>query len=344
MKKKIFPVLCLTFGLLQAAFGQIDRMPAKPAVDSEEPQLVRGGYLIGPGDVITGRVLGEPQFDFTATIGEDGKFQVPFFDKSLMAKCKTDKELRVEVIKLLSKYLKNPQITVSVSEGKSRPLTSVFGEVRAPQNIDMRRKAKLLEMISLAGGLSEEAGSTVQVFRTQPPMCSETNEDTDFGTAVNTDSGVPTRTYDLVSVKKGLKSANPVIIPGDIIVVQKSAPVYIIGQIVTPGGIRLPERGLSLTTAIAMVGGVNSQAKTKDIRIFRLKPNSTDVENRDIISVNFDSIKKGREKDILLQPYDIVEVDKTKKSVAQIVLETVVGVGRTAATTAGGGITNRILY
>ena len=39
------------------------------------------GYLIGPGDEITGKVLGEKEFDFVATVDEDGKIEVPFFDK-----------------------------------------------------------------------------------------------------------------------------------------------------------------------------------------------------------------------------------------------------------------------
>ena len=69
MKNKFWLPAVLTIGLFQTAFGQ-----------TIAPQLEKGGYLIGPGDVITGRVLGESQFDFTATIGEDGKFQVPFFE------------------------------------------------------------------------------------------------------------------------------------------------------------------------------------------------------------------------------------------------------------------------
>ncbi|MEJ7699966.1 MAG: hypothetical protein WKF71_10025 [Pyrinomonadaceae bacterium] len=66
--------------------------------------------------------------------------------------------------------------------------------------------------------------------------------------------------------------------------------------------------------ALAMVGGVRREAKTKDIKIYRLKANSKD---RETISVNYDSIKKGQQKDVMLEPYDIVEVDKAKKSIQQ---------------------------
>jgi len=46
---------------------------------------VQKGYLVGPGDEITGKVLGESEFDFVATVDEDGKIEVPFFDKPVIA-------------------------------------------------------------------------------------------------------------------------------------------------------------------------------------------------------------------------------------------------------------------
>ncbi len=72
-----------------------------------------------------------------------------------------------------------------------------------------------------------------------------------------------------------------------------------------------------------------------------MKPNSKD---RDIISVNFDLIKKGKQKDVMLEPYDIVEVDKSKKSIKQIVFEMATGLGRTALTGVSAGIPNKVLY
>lgn len=349
MKNKFLLLAVLTVGLFQITFGQERTSPTRVTSDvvpinvtsDTPPQLEKGGYLVGPGDVIAVRILGEPQFDFTATIDEDGKFQVPFFEKSVMAKCKTEKELRANVIQLVSRYLKSPLVSASIVERKSRPPVSVFGEIRSPQNIDLRRKATLLEVLSFAGGVTEEAGGMIQVFRTKPPMCSETDESGEFPATSDYNSDVPSRMYSLTSVKQGLEGANPVVLPGDIIVVQKAAPIYITGEVIQRIGIRLPEGGLSLSQAIAMVGGVNREAKTKDISIYRLKANS---KEREIISANYDAIKKGKQKDIMLEPYDIVEVDKSKKTVAQIVLETVTGVGRQALSGFGGSIAPKILY
>ena len=152
---------------------------------------------------------------------------------------------------------------------------------------------------------------------------------------------VPSRLYSISDIKQGKEESNPIIYPGDLIVVEKSSPVYITGEVMQPQGVRLAEGGLPLTQAIAMVGGVRREAKTKDIKIYRLKDNSKD---REIISVNYDLIKKGEQKDVMLQPYDIIEVDKSKKSIAQTILEIATGVGRTALSGFGNTLPTRVLY
>lgn len=331
MKIKISLFFAIFISLSGIAFAQV------VAATSDAQR----GYLVGPGDVITTKVLGEPQFDFVAIIDEDGKFQVPFFDKSINAKCRTEKQLRIDVADLLAKFLQTPQVTVSVTERKSRPPASIYGEVKTPSTVELRRKATLLELLALSGGITEDAGGIVQVSRTQPLMCAEDGEEDDFATNEKDPLNVPSRMYSLSNIRQGRAESNPVIYPGDVIVVLKAAPIYITGEVIQPVGLRLPEGGLSLVQAIAMVGGVRREAKTKDIKIYRLKANSKD---RETISVNYESIKKNQQKDVMLEPYDIIEVDKSKKSIQQIVFETITGVGRQAAASFTGGITNRILY
>ena len=98
---------------------------------------------------------------------------------------------------------------------------------------------------------------------------------------------------------------------------------------------------MSQTEAIAKIGGVRREAKTKDIKIYRLKPNSKD---REVIAANYDLIKKGQQKDVMLEPYDIIEVDKAKKSIGQTILEVVTGAARTGLSSMTGGLGSSILY
>lgn len=327
MKVRSLFFFAFLIGLCQFAFGQNAMLETQP----------EGGYLVGPGDEITGRVLGEPQFDFVATIDEDGRFQVPFFEQGIMARCRTEKELRAEVSQLLAKYLKSPQISVRVTQRNSRPPATIYGEVRQPQQVILKREARLLDLLAFAGGVTANAGGTIQVFHTRPPMCGDPESETAWKNESANGTDVPSRLYSLNSVQKGSEEANPIITPGDIIVVDEAAPIFIVGEVNAVGKLLLPEGGLPLTQAIAMVGGVKREAKTKDIKIYRLKGNSKD---REIIAVNYDKIKKGEQKDILLSPQDIVEVDKAKKSILREVLDIAVGGARSFS----GGLPQRVLY
>ena len=329
MKGAVLALLIL--GLSAIGFGQ--------TVPPDVP--VQKGYMVGPGDEITGKVLGEPQFDFVATVDEDGKIEVPFFDKPVVAKCRSERELRADISALLAKYLRNPQISVRVTERKSRPPATIYGEVNKPQEITLMRKATLVEILAISGGVKDEAGGMIQVFRTRAPLCSDGRDDSDWKVTGGDATDVPSRMYSLASVRLGKEEANPVIYPGDVIVVQKASPVYVTGEVVAPQGIYLKEGGMTLTEAIAKIGGVRREAKTKDIKIYRLKPNSKD---REVIAANYDLIKKGQQKDLMLEPYDIIEVDKAKKSIGQTILEVVTGAARTGLSSMTGGLGSSILY
>ena len=238
------------------------------------------GYLLGPEDKIQVKVLGESQFDFEAVIDQNGRFRVPFAgDEPVDAKCRTENELRKEVEDRFSKYLKNPTVSLSVAERRPPIPVSVYGEVKSQGQVELRREARLMELLAVSNGVTEDAGGTVSVFRTQIPMCSESNEEANWQIESNNGDSVPSRMYSLSSVIQGKKEANPIIYPGDVIVVEKASPVYINGEVGQSTGIYIKEGGLTLSRALAMVGGVRDEAKIKNIKIYRLKPNSQDREN-----------------------------------------------------------------
>ncbi|MDQ3220311.1 MAG: SLBB domain-containing protein, partial [Acidobacteriota bacterium] len=328
---KFLFILAASFCLLQIAAAQ--GIP----VDAD----LQKGYLLGPGDEVTGKVLGESQFDFIATVDEDGRIEVPFFDKPVIAKCLSERELRTDVTKLLAKYLRSPQVSLRVTARNSRPPATIYGEVGEPQQVTLMRRTTLLELLSFSGGVKEEAGGMIQVFRTRKPICTEADIENDWQPDANSGLDVPSRLYSLSSLRLGKEEANPVIYPGDVVVVQKASPVYITGEVITPQGIFLKEGGLTLSEAIAKIGGVRREAKTKDIKIYRLKSNSKD---REILSANYDLIRKGTQKDITLEPYDIIEVDKSKKSIAQTILEIAIGTGKSAIGGFGNALPTRVLY
>ena len=315
MKLKVSFFLALAFCLSQICFAQ-------QAVVTASGQR---GYLIGPGDVLAIRVLGEKDFEVEAvTVDEDGKIQIPY-SEGIVAKCQTEKDVREQVVKIYSRLIKNPQVSVYVRERKSRPPATVYGEVKQNQRVDLTRKATLQDLLALSGGVTEKASGMIQITRTQPLLCSEGSDD-DWRTFSNNGVSFPSRLYSLGS----LREINPTIYPGDIIDVQKASPIYVIGEVMRTGELVMPEGGLPLMQAVAMANGMTREAKTKEIKIYRRKQG---VAQPELISVNYEAIKKGTQKDVMLEPFDIVEVGKSKKSVFDVMLEIATGGVRNAANT-----------
>jgi polysaccharide export outer membrane protein len=316
MRLNTLPLLIIILAFVGAAIAQ-----TKPTVEAQP------GYLIGPGDVISIKALGEPSFDVEAlTVDEDGRMLIPYVETPVVAKCKTERGLQADVAQAWSKYLRKPQISLRVTQRNSRPPVSVYGEIRGQaQQFNLTRRVYLLELISYSGGVTEKSSGLIQVFRTRPPMCGETNLSTDWkvDSAAPAGLAVPSRIYSLTGLNQGQEESNPEIIPGDIIVVAKASPVYVIGEVMKPGEISIPEGGLPLTQAIAMASGQSREAKLKAVKIYRRKAGSP---KPDEIIANMELIKKGTEKDVMLQPLDIVEVGKAPKSFMDYVIEFATGI------------------
>lgn len=276
-----------------------------PASDASPAGVKK--YLLGPGDVLDLRVYNEAQFNTTLRVNDEGNVEVPFVEQPIRAQCRTDREIKADIVKALERYLKKPQVSLNVSEMRSRPPAVIYGAVRKPDAFDMRRRVRLIELISRAGSVTEQASGDVQIFHTQELMCPEP-EDLPVIAALKKSSedtlAVPYTVYKIDDVKNGVKEANPVIWPGDIVLVQEARPIYVTGAVQQPTGLYL-RQNLTLSLAIAQVGGPKKGAKTDKVRIIRQKPGAS---NPEILVYNYGKIRKGEQPDVPLQPYDIVDV------------------------------------
>jgi polysaccharide export outer membrane protein len=297
---------------------------AASAASAQDAGPQKRGYEIGAGDKISGRVLGEAEFNFDSVVDDDGKIQVPFSDEGILAKCKTEKELRAEIATYLAKYLKNPQLSVNVVE-RNRPPAMIYGEINNPQKVVLTRPVTLLELISFSGGLRPDASGNIQVTRTMPLTCSEPQTDNWQPEDANGVS-FPSRVFAFRTIREN----NPTIYPGDIVDVGKASPVYMVGEVNRPGPLSIPDDGLPLTRALAMSAGTSREAKLKDIRVYRRKEGSPQP---DIISVDGALIKKGQSGDFMLQPFDIVEVGKSGRNIGELLLDIATGSARNTANT-----------
>ena len=341
-------VLSLTFpGLVQMQ----EQQSAPPSQDGasrpSEPagidtQGIRN-YLLGPGDTLDVRVFAQPDLNAIVEVDSDGNISsLPFLESPIPAKCRTDKEIQKDITKAYSKYLKNPQVSVRVAERKSRQPATVFGAVRQPTRVQMQRKVRLNELMVVSGGFTERASGTIQIFHTEPLMCPQPGEE---ALALPIDqTKAPFEIIKISELRSGKGQANPVVRPGDIVLVTEAEPVYITGSVVAPQGVFLRDQ-LTLSRALAMVGGVRKEAKSSDVRIYRQKPGATDQE---MIRVDYTAIKKNQKPDFFLQPFDIVEVPEagifSPSRIGQTLIGAVSGSLGTMFTQGGTSIANRVIY
>lgn len=309
---KVKQSLVLVLGLVCLLAGAVhaqEQQQQDPAPAPQNPSLdVQGikNYLLGPGDVLDVRVFGQPELTSTVQVDSDGNLNgLPFLEVPVRAKCRTEKEVQKDITAAYAKFINNPQVSVRISERNSRQPATVFGAVRQPARVEMKRKVRLNELMAVSGGFTERAAGTIQILHTEPLMCPEPGEEAEAAPIDGT--RIPLQIVKIGDLRAGKLEANPVIRPGDYVLVTEAEPVYITGAVLSPGGVFLRDQ-LMLSRALAMVGGTRKEAKLNDVRVYRQVPGSS---NQEVIHVDVAAIKKNEKPDFVLQPYDVIEVSES---------------------------------
>jgi polysaccharide biosynthesis/export protein len=321
MKVKLSLIVAVAFlcsVALLAHAQEPQQQSSAPPAPAQSPGLdVQGikNYLLGPGDVIDVRVFGQPELSSSVQVDSDGNLSaLPFIEKPIAAKCRSDKDVQKDITTAYSKFINNPQVSVRISERNSRQPATVFGAVRQPTRVEMKRRVRLNELMAVSGGFTERASGTIQILHTEPLMCPEPVE------------------------------ANPIIRPGDYVLVTEAEPVYITGSVMSPGGIFLRDQ-LMLSRALAMVGGARKEAKLTEVRIFRQIPGSA---NQEVLTVDVAAIRKNQKPDVLLQAYDVIEVPEagmfSSQRIGSTLMGAVTGGLSSAISTTGTFLPSRVIY
>jgi polysaccharide export outer membrane protein len=129
---------------------------------SEETGLAE--YLLGPQDLLAIRVMDlEEVGNLSLRIDPAGNIDLPLVGPTHVAGL-TISQLRALLVQKYKKYVLDPVVTIAVMEFHSQPVTLV-GSVGAPGVHQIEGPKRLLEVISIAGGLRGEAGSKVIITR-----------------------------------------------------------------------------------------------------------------------------------------------------------------------------------
>jgi polysaccharide biosynthesis/export protein len=324
MSKKtliLFAVL-LGLGAGMFVFAQEPSGPVPSSGASVDMQGIRG-YLLGPGDLLDVRVFGQSDLNSIVEVDAEGNISsLPFLEAPIRAQCRTDKDVQLDITKAYAKYIRNPQVSVRISERKSRQPATISGAVKNPMQVTMMRRVRLHELLTKAGGSTDRASGTVQIMHTEPEMCPQPGEIFQKTAASSNEGDFGLTIYRLSDLKKGKEESDPFIRPGDIVIVTEAEPVFVTGAVM--GARELPLRDqLTLARAIAMAGGPQRMANTTEVHIFRQKDG---VVGQEDLKYNLDAIKKGKAPDVLLKPYDIIDVGQSgafsKKGIVELLTGT----------------------
>ena len=262
---------------------------------------------IGSGDLLEMSVFDTPELSGKLRVSNTGDISLP-----LVGSLHVEGMKAVEAQNLIRQkymdgsFLKDPQVTLFIAEYATQGV-SVVGEVKNPGIYPAFGSHHLLDYLSVAQGLTPLAGTTIVI----------------------THSGHPDQPQ---SVKMTAGAApmplnNPEILPGDTIYVERTGLIYVVGDVVRPGGYPMDHDGqLTIMQAVALAMGVNYTASKGSVKLVRTTP-----EGRQEIPVDLKKIFAAKAPDLPMQDNDILFVPS---SMARGALKAVATTAVPAAATA----------
>jgi polysaccharide export outer membrane protein len=123
-------------------------------------------YIIGSGDVLAIQVFDIPELSGEVRVSQTGSIGVPLVPVRLHVSGLTETQAQQKIAEVLEAngLVSHPQVTVSVKERKSKPIT-IVGAVAHPMVYQAEGPVTLIEVLAEAGGIANDAGDSVIVTR-----------------------------------------------------------------------------------------------------------------------------------------------------------------------------------
>lgn len=274
---------------------------ARPMSPALRQQIDEWQYRVGPGDVLSIIVYDHPELTIPTgsersaaeagnEVRPDGTIFYPYIGRVQVAG-RTIDEIRAELARRLSEYLTDPQVDVRMADFRSQKVY-VSGAVQAPGTQPITSiPLTLADAISQAGGATE-AANWHEVILTR-------------------DGGQQERLSLYALLREGDLTQNRVLRHGDTVHVPsaENQSVAVMGQVNSPGNLRLGNERLTLTDAIARAGGMNeTTAEASGIFVIRSHNGESDklatvyqLDVRNAVAFTMGSR-------FLLEPQDVIYV------------------------------------
>ncbi len=254
--------LTVTTFLLVSIFGSIlnAQNPVEPQVSPDQLNssqvapspgiLDREKIRIGPGDLVEISLYGVSDFKNESRVSESGELSVPLAG-SVNVRGLTIEEAQDKVAKALKDggYFRDPHVMILIRDFASQGI-SILGEVLKPGVYPAMSTRRLYDIVSLAGGFGPKAGKTVTITHRDRPDHPEK-------VVLSSDQ------------TKSMES-NVEVYPGDTILVGRAGVVYVVGDVVRPGGFLMENaERMTVLEAVALAQGVNRTAALGSAKVIR---------------------------------------------------------------------------
>jgi polysaccharide export outer membrane protein len=247
---------------------------------------------IGPGDFLDISEYRTPEFHSVARVSPQGTVNLPMVKEVQIGGLDEQAAAHAIEAALVAKgMLFHPQVSVLVLAYAGQDV-SVLGEVARPGVYPYTLHHRLLDLISAASGLAPNAGRLVNVFHRSDPQTPHPVVLDPSGTDTGSDH-------------------NPELTPGDTVQVSRAGLVYVIGDVVRPGGFPVdPAQGLTVVQALSLAWGPTQNAAASKALLIREQKGG-----RTLTTLNLKRMIHGQEPDQPVYDRDILFVpDSTAKN------------------------------
>jgi polysaccharide export outer membrane protein len=241
--------------------------------------------LIGPGDLLHLLVYDTPEMEQRARVTDAGQIPFSFLGNVTVAGLTPEQASeQIQQRLIAAGVMLHPQVTVRV-EIYATLNASVMGQVQKPGPYEIDTPRKVVDVLALAGGLTDLADRHITIQRFGPEK-----EKVEYFFSNSASTAL---------------SEDPLVYPGDTVIVPKPEIVYVLGDVAKPGGYPINTNNSKMTVlqAIALAGYANHTAAVGRSKLVR--ENDGQVEE---INLEVGAMQKGKKPDVALLPDDVVYV------------------------------------
>jgi polysaccharide export outer membrane protein len=304
--------------LLAAAFASA-QVPGSAAAEPE--------YLISPDDVLEVYVLDVPELSRAYEVSATGKVTLPLLSAPLPAAGLTLEQFSQLARRRLQEegFVSDPRVSTSVRESRAHAV-AITGAVHKPQMYRVLGRTTLLDVLSQAEGVAEDAGTVAIIRRGDVAMAALQLRSPETAAAAPR-----LMTVDLERLlQKGDAAANVEVYPGDRIIVPRAGIVYVVGAVNRPGGFALKTGKQSITVLQALALAEDLKTTAVRNKAVIIHGDAKAAGGRQQIPVDLKKLLAGKTADPALEAEDILFVpDSSSRRVltrsAEAVLQVATG-------------------